>query len=535
MLNLLSAPLPADNNKTTDLLNSDANLTLLDSVSTIPFTDLANSSDFYQLLFAFYTSSFDQFFVNDLLLTSYSYKPFFPLSVFSGEPFPNSFFPTLFIHNTSTGKLVQTAVLNFNNNPPPNIQNPSAPPYQANSLGVLDTAISPTSTAPYIAVSAFAPVNGVTLPLPPNLNPPFNYTIYMYSYNTNGTLNYTPVDAVDITSFNSNIDTNVITYNSASSFSYDGKYLFVVYTLKSTTSDPSQRTQVFAGIQVNSDGTLNRTPAFQYALPNAPAELSPPAGSTSLYFVEPDVKSFNPKNSSIYKLVATFIGFQAGDETGGNVPGSLLMSFDFNPTVGSISLTGIQNLPGYGNGIDLHPNNTRVIVGCTGSNPNGLGVAQFPRPPFASDIPESNKNLRLYSYDSTLSSNALQYIKGHDMGTTEFYNCRWSHSGDFLAISFGTVGAGYASLPVVIPPSTVTFDPYLAPSSIATLSFNSHRDNFTYADIQPASATQANLAWSSDDSQLATSGCPAPGIPFSTSSGGFKDLQLYQVVTGDDQ
>lgn len=520
-----------------EAFDSDANLQLLDSYSTIPVTDLLNFTEYYQVLGAFYAPAYEQRFVNNLLITGETYKPFNKTSPYSGQPLPNSFFPAFFIHDTTTGKLVLTDSMNFNFDPPPNLLNP-ANPLKADALGILSLAISPVIANPYIAVSAFTPIVGVPYPSPTPLFPPFYYTLYVYKYDATGHLtNRQPIDSVKWTDINPNIDYSIITYNAAVSYSHDGKYLFATYTL----NNGGAREQIFAGLAVNANGTINRTPVFEYVLPFPNPEANPPPNSYSLFFPEPDVKSFIPNRSTHYKLISGFVGFQAGSETGGAVPDGLLMSFDFDPVAKVLTVTGSQETPGYPEGVDLHPNQKRVIVGCTGSSSTGIAVSQFPPAPFSLNIPEPNKSLRLYSYDSNATSNALQYVSGHDFGTAWVFNTRWSNSGDFLALTMATSPSQIDNfpdlymLPNPTPPPALLPTPgpgvTLAPCVISTLSYDRHKDTFKVADIQPVAPINANLAWSPDDSMIGTSGAPTAGFPGNYTASGQKDLLLYQVYS----
>jgi len=483
-LSLYSVPASAE-----DLFSDKAGLTLVDSVSVIPVADITPAL-YQQIGENVYVPINEQYFVNQFLISGFTYLPFQGGS-------PANFPPTFTIYDTTNNILTQTANL------------PATP-----SVGVLQTSVSPCAHQPFIAVSTFFPTD-ISLTT-------WDYILNIYQYNPeNGQLvSPNPVYSLDFLAWNPNI-TNTITYNTGVTFSSDGKYLFFSYTLGSRTFPQSITGQVFGVFAVGSDGSLNPTPVATFSLPNAP---------DSGVFVPNEIKSFVKKShkdhdSKIYKLIVGLLGFTPGNISGGNVQAGYIQSYDFDPSKGTLSQTGSQPLPCHLEGFDINPHHDRVVT-CGFSATNGPTVVQpvaVANPnyftPFPLGEPQPNDNLRLYKYNQNAHKNALSFISGHNIGAFA-WNARWSHGGHKLALSSSPLIENFGLLqpPVVCTPALPPYD--FSPWVISTFTFDHHKDKLSLQDTQPGAPSSVNLAWSADDKILGVSGQPTPFQ---------QNFQLYEV------
>lgn len=465
-LTLNSVPASAN-----EAFSSTANLNLIDSVSSVPLADLT-APNYESIASNFYVPIYEEYFVNHFLINGYTYLPFQPGA---GANFP----PTATIYNTSNGTLVQTGVL------------PAQP-----GLGVLFTAISPSANQPFIAVSTFSPLSA----------PPFDswqYVLNIYQYDPlTGIINQTPVDSLNFAQLSPNLNTTQITYNSSTSFSFDGKYLFYTNTIGNPATS-----QVFGALEILSNGTINTTPVAVTTLPDGP--------QADQFFVPEAVRSYirPPQNPHKYKLITGLLGIMPGNISGGAVQASYLQSYNFDPIGGHLDLTGSVPLPSGVQGIDLHPNHNRVLV-VSHNVASGPSVEQIPAPPFPTGAPDPINNFRLYSFNELAQNNALAYISGHSLGS-DGQDVRWSNSGKFAAITTTPISVTAA----IVPLSTGAISTAYVPSVVTTLAYNN--DKFTQQDSQPAAPFSFNLAWNSNDSLLGVSGEPTPFQ---------KNVQLYDIV-----
>jgi hypothetical protein len=473
-----------------DAVKSKVNLKLLDSKSSVTPTN----NNYFTILRTFYGAIWQQKFMGDLLISGYANQPYVTGLTPTGT---NAILPAFIIHDTSANTLNEKGRITL----------PAGE-------GILSVSISPVNDRPYLVLSKIT--SSQTTTFPGSIVPvgPYNYTLELYSYNPDGTINPGPLDSL-IWGVDYNppgINTSIITYNAAVNFSHDGKYLFYTYT----SGSPGALSQHLGTFEIASNGTFNNTPVAENPLP-----VGPIVGIDN-FFPQPDIKTFiHPNNSTHYKTVAGLVGFTPGNPTGGNTQAGMVNSYNFDPVAGTFILTGSQPVPASMRGIDLHPHGDRVAVITANADENGISVARIPRLPFSGDIPDKGKQLRVYDFDQDASANALTYVWGHDFGSAAGFHLQFSRDGDFLALTLSPQQA-MTSIPVPFPPPTgpMTVFPGFGPSVLATFAFKKASYQFVMQDMQPASFVSSGLAWNADDTRLATNGQPSPTL---------HDIQLYQV------
>ena len=278
-----------------DAVKSKVNLKLLDSKSSV--TPINNN--YFTIVQTFYGAIWQQKFVGDLLISGYANKPYVTGLTPTGT---NAILPAFIIHDTSANTLNEKGRITL----------PAGE-------GILSVSISPVSDRPYLVLSRIT--SSQTTTFPGSIVPvgPYDYTLELYSYNPDGTINPVPVDIL-IWGVDYNppgINTSVITFNAAVNFSHDGKYLFYTYTSGSLGA----LNQHLGAFEIAPNGTFNNTPVAESPLP-----VGPIVGVDN-FFPQSDIKTFiHPNNSTNYKTVAGLVGFTPGNPTGGNTQAGMVNS-----------------------------------------------------------------------------------------------------------------------------------------------------------------------------------------------------------------
>lgn len=481
-----------------DAIENILTLDLQQSVSTA--YNLNELATFYNDISAFYSiPCFQEKFIGDILINGYTNfpttSPFYLQAGLGNTPLDSiGGFTVLTTHNTANGALTEVDSLRI-----------------SGGKGFTQVAISPDASRPFFTTSSFESVFPIP-PLRPEIGP---YTLSVYEYHQDGTLNKTPLSSIDFSSLNSQAANNMqLTYNGAVNFSYDGKYLFYTQTLGDENGEVSRGpdgvgnkgSQVLGILKVGLDGSL--TKVAEVAAPN----------NGDFFYSQPNIISFKKNEfSDEYKLIVGYVGFVPNNV--GSFHGGMLNSYDFNSNTNTLTQTGSQPIPMVIQGLDINSRHDRVVVIGDAVSSSGKSLKQNPVEPFANNAPDSNKNFRVYNFDENVSANALSYNSGHDLGQSA-WNVRWSPNGRWLALTTTSEYKlpGYAGL--FMPKASSTEPVANGTSTVILLRYSRLQDQFKLQAIKPAASYAASLAWNADSSMLAVTGQDSTVL---------KGLQLYKV------
>jgi len=444
-----------------ELIRARAFLTLLDSVSSVGIP----SAELFSLIDSISEAGLTAQFLGKYLLVGYTNFPEVT------APFGDQL-PAVVVYNIQDGQLSETARLTIPEN------------------AVIDgVAFSPNPRRPFIAVS--------------QTNTDNTATITIYLLNPDGTIS-APLQVLDPVTLGAVINLQT-TFQGILGFSSDGHFLAYQYT-SAVDVDLNPTAVTLVIFEVSDAGQL--TIAAQIILPIIQAIVTT---------VQPEISfAKNPCEEPAYDLILGLNG-AIGLNPLGPVSVSALQSYRFNPCRGTIRLTGSQPMNQAIIGYDLHPCLDRVAVITREAAIAGLSVLQVPPAPFDSPAPRPGDELRLYSFNNEAKRNALEFLKGHDLGARGT-QVRWSESGQFLALTeraAGTVPSGFI-IPDSVPPILAQAQ---SPGILATLSYSRESDVLLFEDLKVTSPLPLALAWG-DDRLLTVVGMPTTVQ---------KDTQLYKV------
>ena len=446
------------NQTSNELLRSRVLLTLADSVSSIGVP----SDEFYvEMVNAGFGNYYLQFLSNYLVVT-YSNFPDVALDL-------NNKLPVVVVYDTSTGKLIETSRLNI-------------------PIGVsLDGVISPTPKRPFVAVDSVGTNNKAST------------TIYELT-STGQLVQKSIFNSSSLPGIIVNFDTTV---QQSSSFSSDGKYLMYGFTTKVDNNlNPIEISNVI--FKVSKKGIL--TPRIIFTIPNI---------QNSVFNIHSASFVKNESNKCNYSIILFLNAITNLDPASPDLFAEII-SYTFDVKKNTVAQTGLVSVNQSIIGSSYNPIIEKVIICTREADYDNLSILQNPINPIDPTVPRPFDELRMYSYNPNAISNAIQFLKGHNLDARGLA-ITWSNDGKKLIL---VARAGFSLPANTIDPGTGTLAEASPAVVISALSYNCKNDTLHFEDVKVGPPSVFGPGWSDDDKFMAVAG-------FSTSLQ--KDTQLYSV------
>lgn len=475
-----------------DLLDSDAELLLLDSQSAIPIAAFVGNPELADALQAQTEGCFNSEYlvVGNNKFVIQGYENLYP--AFAGNP--------LFVaYNVSADTLVETSRI--------------VCPTLVTSTNAI---VSPNSALRYVGYGSAIPVYP-GLPVEEVAFVPQDYVLFLFQYDLHGVFNQTPVVSFQLSSLSNNLYNQSIAYNGFAGVSNDGLYVVATYALGSEPEVITGQKLDVLKVHATSAGAVT-------GLSSAAKTNTAPTGIPGLYSFPQGLEMWQDAwNTSLYHLIVAENSWNFPFITGLT---SQISYYQF-VTSGSFERIVSQEVQGYIQGFGVDTVNNLVYTITPLTVPVGSpSVEQTPNTPWENGAPDPQNNLRVYRLST--SAGTLTYLGGLNL-QQDGVQVRPSNDGSLIAVTTGSVTADDIF--------NTTYDAlgtaanHYAPNEVTVYSVLGNNNLRLRLESQSAASPLSFcLAWSPDDSRLAVGGEPT----YRNNTANFlftgqQNVQLYNV------
>lgn len=475
---------------TNNILKTKNELTLIDSISSIPKSQFIAQSDLIDSVSATVQGAFNSTFVQDsgkrrLLV---GYENFYATAA--------NTFPALVSYDTTNDQLTEVSRV-----------------YCRNSTGLSNSVVSASNTLRYGASSTYAGIYVPGVPFLPN-----TFSIELHTYDANGVFSQSPSVAFNLKQLDVDFYDATISYNGLAGISTDGEYLIATYA---TGSIPGLITgQKLQILKVAADCTaLSAKAKIETPVTNIPNMYSFPQGA---------IMWKQAVESTKYNIISAMNSWNFSNPLGKT---SQMAYYVYDTVTDTLELKSTEWVSQYIQGFDVNITNSTAYSVTNSVSENGISILQNARAPFNNPAVDKSYELKLWKIDE--NAGTISYSGGTDMNR-DGVQIRSSHDGKTLAVTSSPAIANDVFITSANPLSPIA-NRY-GPSIVKT--YKIAGDFIEDGDTAAASPLAFGLAWTDDDSILAVSGQAtfrqiSLSSPPMTSSAGMKSDQLYTVAKAE--